>query len=332
MLAFGAALTRWTTSDGSLLAPARRSSRSTSTPRRSAPIAPVDPAVIGDAAPTAQRAELDARGARRQRRPRRRARGRDRRRPLARRALRGRRASTASSTRGRSHRPRRRCCPTERTVAVDSGHFMGFPPMYLRVPDPAGFVFTQAFQSIGLGPGDRHRRRDRAARSPHRRLPRRRRRADVAPRARDARPPAAADARRHLQRRRLRRGGPPLPPARPPGRARAVPATPTSPRWPRPPARAGSTVRSAGGPRRGRALARQPRPARWSSTRRSTPTSARNGSRRPSGTDTRVARRPHAARRRLRRRRRPHAAAERGHAGAQAPAAVRQHARPHART
>ncbi len=36
-------------------------------------------------------------------------------------------------------------------MAVDSGHFMGFPPMYLRVPDPAGFVFTQAYQSIGLG-------------------------------------------------------------------------------------------------------------------------------------------------------------------------------------
>jgi thiamine pyrophosphate-dependent acetolactate synthase large subunit-like protein len=44
-----------------------------------------------------------------------------------------------------------RLLPAERTVAVDSGHFMGFPPMYLRVPDPAGFVFTQAFQSIGLG-------------------------------------------------------------------------------------------------------------------------------------------------------------------------------------
>jgi thiamine pyrophosphate-dependent acetolactate synthase large subunit-like protein len=28
---------------------------------------------------------------------------------------------------------------------------MGFPPMYLRVPDPQGFVFTQAYQSIGLG-------------------------------------------------------------------------------------------------------------------------------------------------------------------------------------
>ena len=41
--------------------------------------------------------------------------------------------------------------PKERTVAVDSGHFMGWPPMYLSVPDPAGFVFTQSFQSIGLG-------------------------------------------------------------------------------------------------------------------------------------------------------------------------------------
>ena len=28
---------------------------------------------------------------------------------------------------------------------------MGFPAMYLAVPDPAGFVFTQSFQSIGLG-------------------------------------------------------------------------------------------------------------------------------------------------------------------------------------
>jgi thiamine pyrophosphate-dependent acetolactate synthase large subunit-like protein len=41
--------------------------------------------------------------------------------------------------------------PTERLVAVDSGHFMGWPPMYLSVPDAAGFVFTQSFQSIGLG-------------------------------------------------------------------------------------------------------------------------------------------------------------------------------------
>jgi thiamine pyrophosphate-dependent acetolactate synthase large subunit-like protein len=43
--------------------------------------------------------------------------------------------------------------PDERTVAVDSGHFMGYPAMYLRVPDEHGFVFTQAFQAIGLGLG-----------------------------------------------------------------------------------------------------------------------------------------------------------------------------------
>ncbi|MEN3284741.1 MAG: hypothetical protein V7607_5881 [Solirubrobacteraceae bacterium] len=41
--------------------------------------------------------------------------------------------------------------PTERTVVVDSGHFMGWPSMYLRVPDAAGFVFAQAFQCVGLG-------------------------------------------------------------------------------------------------------------------------------------------------------------------------------------
>jgi len=41
--------------------------------------------------------------------------------------------------------------PAERTVAVDSGNFMGYPSMYLSVPDAAGFCFTQAFQSIGLG-------------------------------------------------------------------------------------------------------------------------------------------------------------------------------------
>src|SRR5205085_6059312 len=43
--------------------------------------------------------------------------------------------------------------PDERTVAIDSGHFMGYPAMYLRVPDEHGFVFTQAFQAVGLGLG-----------------------------------------------------------------------------------------------------------------------------------------------------------------------------------
>lgn len=41
--------------------------------------------------------------------------------------------------------------PRERTLAVDSGHFMGWPPMYMDVPDGRAFVFTQAYMSIGLG-------------------------------------------------------------------------------------------------------------------------------------------------------------------------------------
>jgi len=43
--------------------------------------------------------------------------------------------------------------PAERTVATDSGNFMGYPAMFLDVPDENGFVFTQAFQSVGLGLG-----------------------------------------------------------------------------------------------------------------------------------------------------------------------------------
>jgi thiamine pyrophosphate-dependent acetolactate synthase large subunit-like protein len=44
--------------------------------------------------------------------------------------------------------------PLERTIVVDSGHFMGWPSMYLRVPDAHGFVFPQAFQCVGLGLGN----------------------------------------------------------------------------------------------------------------------------------------------------------------------------------
>jgi acetolactate synthase I/II/III large subunit len=41
--------------------------------------------------------------------------------------------------------------PAQRTVVVDSGNFMGYPSMFLSVPDAAGFCFTQAYQSVGLG-------------------------------------------------------------------------------------------------------------------------------------------------------------------------------------
>ncbi|MFE3451771.1 thiamine pyrophosphate-binding protein [Nonomuraea sp. NPDC059194] len=41
--------------------------------------------------------------------------------------------------------------PADRVVATDSGNFMGYPAMFLDVPDERGFCFTQAFQSVGLG-------------------------------------------------------------------------------------------------------------------------------------------------------------------------------------
>jgi thiamine pyrophosphate-dependent acetolactate synthase large subunit-like protein len=41
--------------------------------------------------------------------------------------------------------------PAERVLAVDSGNFMGYPSMFLGVPDEAGFCFTQSFQCVGLG-------------------------------------------------------------------------------------------------------------------------------------------------------------------------------------
>ena len=134
--------------------------------------------------------------------------------------------------------------PEERTVVVDSGHFMGWPSMYLRVPDAAGFVFPQAFQCVGLGLGNAIGAALARPGPADRRGARRRRRADGAARARDARPARPAAARRDLRRRGLRRRGAPLPAAR--ARPSTSPSSRrrTSPRSPRRRAAAGSTARS----------------------------------------------------------------------------------------
>ncbi len=44
--------------------------------------------------------------------------------------------------------------PRNRNVAVDSGHFLGFPSMYLTVPDARSWVFPNGFQAVGLGLGN----------------------------------------------------------------------------------------------------------------------------------------------------------------------------------
>jgi thiamine pyrophosphate-dependent acetolactate synthase large subunit-like protein len=43
--------------------------------------------------------------------------------------------------------------PADKTVAIDSGHFTGWPAMYLDVPDPRHWLFVNGFQAVGLGLG-----------------------------------------------------------------------------------------------------------------------------------------------------------------------------------
>src|SRR5207302_4517465 len=44
--------------------------------------------------------------------------------------------------------------PHDRAVAVDSGHFLGYPSMYLDVPDARSWLFPNGFQAVGLGLGN----------------------------------------------------------------------------------------------------------------------------------------------------------------------------------
>jgi thiamine pyrophosphate-dependent acetolactate synthase large subunit-like protein len=41
--------------------------------------------------------------------------------------------------------------PTDRVVASDSGHFCGWVPRYLRVPNARASCLSHSFQSVGLG-------------------------------------------------------------------------------------------------------------------------------------------------------------------------------------
>jgi thiamine pyrophosphate-dependent acetolactate synthase large subunit-like protein len=43
--------------------------------------------------------------------------------------------------------------PRDRAVVVDSGHFMGYPSMFLDVPDAESWVFMNGYQAVGLGIG-----------------------------------------------------------------------------------------------------------------------------------------------------------------------------------
>ena len=205
----------WTTRHGKLIGPQATVVQVDLDPDAIGANRPIDLGVLGDVAATAA-------GRRRARSSRRRGYRDDdlRDRIAARGPLAGRVLCGRARTAGGRIDPRTLSIalddllPADRVVAVDSGNFMGYPSMYLSVPDEQGFCFTQAFQSIGLGLGHRDRRRAGPAGPAAGGRARRRRRADGGQRAGDRGAAGAAAGRGRLRRPRLRRRGAPLRPGR----------------------------------------------------------------------------------------------------------------------
>jgi len=153
IVAFGASLTAWTTKRGKLIAPGAVVAQVDVEAGKIGYQTPVQIAVHGDAQATAEAllAELDQRGAK----------------------LRPNRRTDAMRERiraGDNHHyphpdessrdfidPRTlskavdAILPTDRVVASDSGHFCGWVPRYLRVPNARASCLSHSFQSVGLG-------------------------------------------------------------------------------------------------------------------------------------------------------------------------------------
>ena len=150
VVGFGATLNMWTTRHGRLLSATARVAQVDVEADAIGAHHRADVGVVGDAAQAAA-AILEALGQRRSARwrtPELRA-------EIASRRWRDERYEDASDGLRLDPRTLARALddllPLERLIAVDSGHFMGWLPMYCRVPDEQGFVFTQAFQAVGLG-------------------------------------------------------------------------------------------------------------------------------------------------------------------------------------
>jgi thiamine pyrophosphate-dependent acetolactate synthase large subunit-like protein len=150
VVAFGAALNQWTTRHGTLIADGARVAQVDLDADAIGAHRPVDVGVVGDARATAEAllAALGDRSTRSDALAAEIAAGGWRDQPYEDRPAPGR-LDPRTLTIGLDD-----LLPRERTVVVDSGHFMGWPSMYLSVPDAAGFVFPQAFQCVGLGLGN----------------------------------------------------------------------------------------------------------------------------------------------------------------------------------
>jgi thiamine pyrophosphate-dependent acetolactate synthase large subunit-like protein len=148
---FGASFTQWTTKRGKLIALSATVAQIDIEAGKLGYQMPIQHAVLGDAKATAQAllSELGASGARSGRRidgVRERIRSGD-----------NRHSGYRDQSSARFIDPRTvskaidEILPRDRVVASDSGHFCGWVPRYLRVPNARASCLSHSFQSVGLG-------------------------------------------------------------------------------------------------------------------------------------------------------------------------------------
>jgi thiamine pyrophosphate-dependent acetolactate synthase large subunit-like protein len=154
VLVAGASVNHWTTKHGAMIGPEAKVIQVDLDPRAIARNRPVDIGIVGDAGATA-RALLAALGdASRRTGFRTEALAQE----IASRRWEDEPYEDASTDEWIDPRTLSRALedrlPAEKSVAVDSGHFLGYPSMFLSVPDANAWVFPNGFQAVGLGLGN----------------------------------------------------------------------------------------------------------------------------------------------------------------------------------
>lgn len=154
-LVFGASLNMWTTKHGALINPAAKVIQVDVEAGAIGRNRPVDVAILGDAGATARALAQELRG-RGHEGEGWRAGGVDE--EIANRRWRNEPYEDASTDEFMDPRTLsialNDLLPPDRVVSVDSGHFLGYPSMYLDVQDPRAWVFPNGFQAVGLGLGN----------------------------------------------------------------------------------------------------------------------------------------------------------------------------------
>jgi thiamine pyrophosphate-dependent acetolactate synthase large subunit-like protein len=154
ILGFGVSLTQWTTKKGKLIAPGASVAQVDIEVPKLGYQMPVQYAVLGDAKATAEAllAELGRQGASSAKSGRRNDRTRERIRSGD-----NHHSQHPDESNAQYIDPRTLSkvvddiLPKDRVVASDSGHFCGWVPRYLRVPNPKASCLSHSFQSVGLG-------------------------------------------------------------------------------------------------------------------------------------------------------------------------------------